>query len=1231
MRCDRWMVLALLMLLLSVPAAAQGGATDILRGRVTDESGAPVAGAQVEAWSAGSGIRRAATTDAEGRYTLVYPDGEGRYRVRVSRLGSAPVEMMVGRRGSEEVLIQDFRLQIQAVRLQGLIARGSRPAPTTRVDAGSQSRGVSGDLAAKLPLDATDPATLAGLVPGVVVRGDSLGGGGNFSVLGQRTSQNQVTLDGATFASLLSGGSPGGSPLGLPQEGMRSTQVITSTYDVARGQFSGGQIAMTTRSGSNTLEGSMSYRMGDNLLQGDAGRGPWTGGFTQNRFSGGISGPIVRDRLHFSVSLAAQRRSEDLYALEPRSPDGYSLLGVDPDSVARFLDILERVQGLSTSAQTGSFTRTRDALSTLARVDYSPTERHTFSLRGYATRSDVANTLLRPLELLESGGGVSSRANGAAATLTSRFGTSWINELRASVSDGGRDFTSTLAVPAGRVQVLSALEEGGAGVTTLSFGGDPLPPGETSERSVEIADELSLLVRGTHRIKLGASFGHTAFRQLDALGSNGSFVFASLADLEAGRATSFTRTLPGEATRGSGWGAALYLGDTWRPSEPLQLVYGVRVEGSGFGAAPARSPAADSAFGLHTDRIPTEVHVSPRLGFTWSTGGDRPRSLRGGIGEFRGRTPFSLYAEVLNAGRGAGGDAFLSCVGEGLVPAIDFRRFREDRSSVPTTCADGSAGVPASRGLPNVAAFAPGFEAPRSWRASLGYGFTLRQRVTLAIDGFYILGLSQYGVRDLNLASAPAFALAAEDGRPVFAPAAAIDSATGTIPLSASRRDGRFAQAYEVHSGLRSRTGAVTVALNGMMAKTNFQFSYTLSRARDQSSFAFGGPRDGFASTVTRGDPNRPGWAPGDEDRRHSLSAIIGRPLGDAWEVSLIGRAVSGAPFTPWVAGDVNGDGAFNDAAFVFDPASTADAGLGAAMQRLLEAAPEHAAACLRANLGSVVRRNGCRTGWEHTLDMRVAYTPDLSSLGRRLSLGMDVSNLSAGLDLLLHGNGGLRGWGQGAWLNDDVLLYPRGFDPETRSFRYEVNERFGQTRSRAALSGSPFGIQLSARLAVGPNPQRDVWGGFIGLGLGGREGAIRIVERNPPSITPGEQPGAEQESTLDRLLPRPIEGILALRDTLGLSEEQAGRLEAIRKALEEKNLPIRAQLGAALGGTGGAASGNVGAIFEKLGPQLNQGRTNAQDALNQARAVLTREQWERVPESVRNAVAINSVRIQGT
>lgn len=1241
MRFTRWMALMVLMLVSASAARSQvTSGTDILRGRVTGEDGAPVAGAQVEAWSLDTRVRRATTTNQDGWYTLAFPEGGGRYRLRVSRLGMTPVETTVARRGDEEVLTQDVRLRNRPVALEGVTARGRRPPPSTRADAGAISRGLSSDLTSKLPLENADPASLAALAPGVVAVGDSLAGNG-FSVLGQRPSQNQVTLDGATFASLLSGGAPGGSPLGLPQEGMRSTQVVTNTYDVARGQFSGGQVAMTTRGGTNTLQGSLSYRLGDDLLQGGAGRGAWTNGYAQNRVSAGIGGPLVRDRLFYSLSVAAQQRSDGLYALQPRAPEGYSLMGVSPDSVARFLDILQRVHGISTAGQTGAFTRTGNALSTLARVDYSPTARHTLSVRGYTSSYEMKNALIRPLELLESGAGSTSRAYGGAGTLTSRIGASWVNELRASLSEDLREFTSVLAAPDARVQVSSPLEDGRPAVASLSFGGDPFPPRATRERAVEAADELSLLVGGTHRLKLGASFNRATFEQRDAVGSNGMFSFASLADLEAGRPTSFTRTLAGATTAGSGWSAALYLGDTWRPFDALQLVYGARVEGSGFGVAPAYSAAAGSAFGLRTDRTPSEVHVSPRLGFSWRLPGDRPRSVRGGVGEFRGRTPFSLYAGVLNAGRGTDGDVFLSCVGPGRVPAADFRRFRADPASVPTTCADGSAGVPASGGLPSVTAFAPDFQAPRTWRASLGYDHTLRPRLTLSLDAFYVRGVSQYGVRDLNLAPAPAFTLGAEGGRPVYAPAAAIDPRTGAVPLSASRRDPRFAQAYEVHSGLASESGALTAALNGMFAsiRTNFQASYTLSYTRDQSSFAFGGPREGFGWTITRGDPNRAEWAPGDQDRRHSLTGILGRPLGSAWEVSLIGRATSGAPYTPRVAGDVNGDGAFNDAAFVFDPASTADAGLSAAMQRVLDGAPGHAAACLRANLGSVVRRNGCRGGWEYSLDARIALTPTVGSLGRRLSFGVDVSSLPAGLDLLLHGSDGVHGWGQGGWLTDDVLLYPRGFDPVTRSYRYQANERFGQVRSRAAASGSPFRVQLSGRLTVGPNPDRDPWGGFIGLGMGAREGAVRITEQRPAPVqgTPAGpqklsvQSGPGGGSVLDLLLPRPLEGILALRDTLGLTAEQVERLEAIRKELEEKNLPIRAEIGAALGGTAGVPPSDPGAVFQKVGPRLNLGRRNVQDALDRARTVLTPQQWEKVPDELRNAVAASNIRVQGT
>ena len=60
------------------PLAAQSGSTtDIITGRVTGPGGAPIGGATVEATSVETQVTRRATTNTDGRYTLVFPQGTG--------------------------------------------------------------------------------------------------------------------------------------------------------------------------------------------------------------------------------------------------------------------------------------------------------------------------------------------------------------------------------------------------------------------------------------------------------------------------------------------------------------------------------------------------------------------------------------------------------------------------------------------------------------------------------------------------------------------------------------------------------------------------------------------------------------------------------------------------------------------------------------------------------------------------------------------------------------------------------------------------------------------------------------------------------------------------------------------------------------------------------------------------------------------------------------------------
>src|SRR5207245_2754979 len=70
---------------------AQGGTTsDIITGTVTGPDSQPLAGATVQATSRETQISLERTTDARGRFTIVFADGGGRYDLLVRYIGFAP-------------------------------------------------------------------------------------------------------------------------------------------------------------------------------------------------------------------------------------------------------------------------------------------------------------------------------------------------------------------------------------------------------------------------------------------------------------------------------------------------------------------------------------------------------------------------------------------------------------------------------------------------------------------------------------------------------------------------------------------------------------------------------------------------------------------------------------------------------------------------------------------------------------------------------------------------------------------------------------------------------------------------------------------------------------------------------------------------------------------------------------------------------------------------------------
>jgi hypothetical protein len=1210
----RWLpLLALLCSSALQPAAAQvGSATDIITGKVTGPDGEPIADATVEAVSTETQVSRQRPTDSHGRFTIVFPDGGGQYQVLVRYIGMAPLRITVARQADEDRLVVNVRMTSAATQLQEITVRGRpRPREGDQPGPGATERNLNPEFVDRLPIDASDPSVLATLAPGVVAIGATDSTSAAFSVAGLRPDANNITLDG------LSAGSAS-----VPQDALRNTRVVTSSYDVARGEFSGGLVASTTRSGTNVSQGSFTYTLRDrSFAWGGATSSAFGQGFTQNQLGGGMGGPIVRNRLFVFGSLQGRWRDQALTSLSSVDPATLARLGVSADSAARFAS-LALATGVPATLPIIPDNRANDNAGGLVRVDWKPSDAQTVMLRldGRWTSQDA--TRIGSLSLPSTGGSNSGHGGGVLGSLTSYFGNNFINDFRGYFSVDHREGSGYLALPQGRVQVASDASDTTRGVTTFGFGGNAGFPQSSDNTGVELTEELSWLPgSATHRIKLGLFLNTSHFHQMQTSNAFGTFTYPSLGALEAGEPSQFTRNLAPLEHSGTAWNGAVYLGDTWRNGTGLQLTYGVRLETAAFGGAPAYNPLVDSAFGLRTDHIPSEVSLSPRAGFTWMLGGgggggagrgfggSATTILRGGIGEFRSPTPIGLYSSALAAPGLSTAETQLVCVGS-AVPVPDWSSYLADPSLIPSECVDTVTTV-AITPHPNATIFDPGFTAPRAWRAGLGLQRRVLGTFTVSLDASYARGVSQYGFRDLNLAGSPAFTLPAEGGRPVYVPAAAIVPATGVLSLVDSRVDPRFGQVLEIESNLASDTKQLTAGIGGITGRgASFQLSYTYTRAQDQSSFSGGGASQGFGAATTAGDPNLREWATSNFERRHSFLATITYPVTGGLEVTAIGRISSGAPFTPLVGSDVNGDGARNDRAFVFDPVSTGDAAVATGIQSLLATAPPGIRDCLESQLGVVAARNSCHGPWQPSLDFQINWRPSWFGLDRRLTVSLLTLNFLGGLDDLLHGAGNLHGWGS-ATAPDPVLLYVRAFDPTTQQFQYSVNGRFGSTVGANGGVVTPFQIGLQAHFTIGPDPVRNRLGAAFGSRRDGGPGGP-----NGPGGR-GAAGASDFAERFARVMPNPITPILERRDSLHLSEAQASRLQAISDSLEVQNQALSDTLRSAIERAGERPDPAV--LFARLRPMLTRGREHGREALARAHEVLTPEQWAQLPETIRS------------
>jgi hypothetical protein len=1124
---------------------------ETVEGRVTGDGDSGIVRAVVIATRAPDRAFKSTLTDAAGKFSIPFADGRGDYLVHVSAAGRQTMRKRILRAGTDSVLHVDFQLRSSVQQLETVRVAAKKPRPWRGPplnEPGAVEGNVDGVRAAIPPGAAGDIASMASTIAGIILTPSGI------SALGLGSDQSKTTLNGMSFAGT-----------DIPRDARARTRVATSSYDPARGWFAGAEQAVELEPGDLFSFRHAHITLDAPVLQyGNAVSSTPGQSFTNVAVSLGGNGSFDNDRYAFNYGIDAARHQSDIAAIETAGPGALERAGVAPDSVSRFLDIL-RTNGipLANSAEAPSLINDRASL--ILRLDHKPYDWKNFTqstttwgLIGYGKLARSQRIGLSPLGTVDHGAESRQAIGSLQLTYSAVVNDKYLADARSALTIMRNRLKPQLALPEGRVNVTSLLSNGSGAVTQLGFGGNGTLGNNTTDFTWESQLENQFYFRGRtqHLIRSSAAIRLDGFDHEQSANRMGTFVFSSLSELAANRPATFLRTLTAGRTTGAEWNAFLAFGDTWRRSARLHFLYGARLEANRFTAKPMEQRELRDTFGVSTRSIPNTIHLSPRFGFTWvrqrspysrrvtplgefSKG---PRSyLRGGLGEFRSMLMADLIEGALRSARTTATE-ILHCDGP-AAPLPAWSSLVDNPVLVPTTCLPETLPI-FSDNAPVKHLFAPDYEAPRSWRASLGYGWN-RTGLALSVDGTFSVNLNQTGRRDLNFSDNARFVVT-DEGRPVFVSASSIVSGNGIVSAVESRRSTMFGPVIQHLSDLRSVSQQLTI-----IATPEFK-SGSVFASGGYSLSSTTGYQGGFDRT-TFFSPTIREHARGDLDVRHQFRIQAGF-VRNGFVFTLFTKIQSGLPFTPMIASDVNGDGLRNDRAFIFDPSAAIDPNIAAATRLLVKRSSSSVRDCLWGQVGRAARWNSCEGPWTATMDAQITRLRAVPWLKRSAEISLAISNPLGGVDRLVHGAKSMRGWGS-IGITDANLYFVRGFDQKAKRFNYEVNPRFGKNRDLGTAASIPFRITVDVSMDIGaPMPQQQL-SRWIEPGRSGHPG---------PRLSADELKNRYQRSVTD-----PYAGILKETDSLLLTRDQTDSLKVIQANYLAKMDTLWTELAQYLAGLG--------------------------------------------------------------
>ncbi len=343
---------------LDVALAGVGGS---ISGTVKDQSDAAIAKASVALVNIDTGIRQFTTADDQGAYTFpVLPVGN--YTLEATHPGFKPY------RRTGIVLDANSALLLEVVLQAGgdwdVIVNVSDSAVHLETSSSQVGEVINSEQMNAVPLNGRSYTDLLSLQPGVVpttsINSDTVQdvgasalspsgdlNPGTISIHGQREFANAFIVNGSDSEEDVNMGTAI-----IPNlDSIAEFRILTSNFDAEYGEFSGGQINVITKSGSNAFHGDLFEFLRNTDLDARNYFSPTRGTFIQNQFGGTIGGPIQRGKIFFFADYQGTRQRQGVDTGLIPVPSAQDRIG-DLSDLASSFSTTQTVNGESVTVPT---------------------------------------------------------------------------------------------------------------------------------------------------------------------------------------------------------------------------------------------------------------------------------------------------------------------------------------------------------------------------------------------------------------------------------------------------------------------------------------------------------------------------------------------------------------------------------------------------------------------------------------------------------------------------------------------------------------------------------------------------------------------------------------------------------------------------------------------------------------------------------------------------------------